>query len=185
MKNMKKTLLIVAALAVLLAVAVGFTVAFLVDTDGPVVNTFVPSQVPSEVVENFEGKVKSNVKIKNNGNIDAYIRAAVVFTWQNADGDVYPVTPSVGTDYQINWKKTNWFEKGGYYYYKKKVAPGATTEELFTDCKPLKAAPADGYTLHVEILGSAIQAEPDYVVERVWGVQVTTATDGTKTISPN
>lgn len=172
MKSMKKTLLIVAAVAALLAVAVGATVAFLVDNDGPVVNTFEPSKVPSEVEEKFEGNVKKEVKIKNKGNIDAYIRAAVVFTWQNEKGEVYPETPVEGTDYSITWTKTNWFKKGDYYYYENKVAPGKTTEELFTDCKPLKAAPADGYTLHVEIIGSAIQAEPDSAVKSAWSVNV-------------
>lgn len=172
MKSMKKTLLIVAAVAALLAVAVGSTIAFLVDNDGPVVNTFEPSKVPSEVEEKFEGNVKNDVKIKNKGNIDAYIRAAVVFTWQNEKGEVYPETLKAGTDYSITWTKTNWFEKGGYYYYENKVAPGKTTEELFTNCKPLRAAPADGYTLHVEIIGSAIQAEPDTAVKSAWSVNV-------------
>lgn len=174
MKSMKKTLLIMAAVAALLAVAVGSTIAFLVDNDGPIVNTFEPSKVPSEVEEKFEGNVKKEVKIKNNGNIDAYIRAAVVFTWQNEKGEVYPETPKAGEDYSIRWTKDDWFEgSDGFYYYKNKVAPSGTTKVLFTDCKPLKAAPAEGYTLHVEIIGSAIQAEPDSAVESAWGVTVT------------
>lgn len=173
MKSMKKTLLIVAAVAALLAVAVGSTIAFLVDNDGPIVNTFKPSKVPSEVVEDFKGNVKKEVKIKNKGNIDAYIRAAVVFTWQNDKGEVYPETPVEGTDYSITWTKDDWFEgSDGFYYYKNKVAPSGTTKVLFTDCKPLEAAPADGYTLHVEIIGSAIQAEPDSAVKSAWSVNV-------------
>lgn len=173
MQNMKKTLLIVAAVAALLAVAVGSTVAFLVDNDGPVVNTFKPSKVPSEVEEKFEGNVKKEVKIKNNGNIDAYIRAAVVFTWQNEKGEVYPETPKAGMDYSITWTMDDWLKgSDGFYYYKNKVAPSGTTKVLFTGCTPLRAAPAEGYTLHVEIIGSAIQAEPDTVVEQAWGVNV-------------
>lgn len=173
MKSMKKTLLIVAAVAALLAVAVGSTIAFLVDNDGPIVNTFKPSKVPSEVVEDFKGNVKKEVKIKNKGNIDAYIRAAVVFTWQNEKGEVYPETPVRGTDYSITWTMDDWVKgSDGFYYYKNKVAPSGTTKVLFTDCKQLRAAPADGYTLHVEIIGSAIQAEPDTAVKSAWDVNV-------------
>ena len=53
---------------------------------------------------------------------------------------------------------------------------------LITECKPLKAAPVAGYTLHVEILAQSIQAEPDAAVKEAWGVTVTN-TNGTKTIS--
>lgn len=188
MKKRTKGIIFIAAVMALLLAGVGMTVAYLMDATEEVVNTFTPSTVTSEVDEDFddENTVKKDVKIQNTGDIDAYIRAAVVITWQDKDGNVYPQTPVAGTDYSITWSKTGWVDgNDGYYYYSKKVGADAKTGVLISECQPLKAAPAEGYTLHVEILGSAIQAEPDEAVKSAWGVTVATAADGTKTISKN
>lgn len=164
MKNMKKkSLLMLATMVLLLTFAVGSTIAYLATHTTPVTNTFTPTEITTTVTENFDGNVKESVKIKNTGNTDAYIRAAVVVTWQNTDGEgeVLATKPVEGTDYQITWKRDGWtgLESDGFYYYSSKVAPDGSTGVLFTDCKPLKAAPEEGYTLHVEIIGQGIQAE--------------------------
>lgn len=162
MKNMKKkSLLMLATMVLLLTFAVGSTIAYLATHTTPVTNTFTPTDITTTVTENFDGKVKESVQIKNTGNTDAYIRAAVVVTWQNNKGEVLATKPVEGTDYQITWTKEEWtdLQIDGFYYYKSKVAPGGSTGVLFTDCKPLKAAPEEGYTLHVEIIGQGIQAE--------------------------
>jgi len=179
MKNKKiKSILMLTTMALLLVFAISGTIAYLMADTEPVVNTFTPASMGTEVVENFEGSVKNNVAVKNTGNIDAYIRAAVVITWQNEAGQVYAMKPVEGTDYAISWTKDGWTEeKDGFYYHKTPVEPGASTGFLFTECKPLQAAPLEGYTLHVEIIGQSIQAAPTSVVESVWGVTV--GSDGT------
>ena len=88
MKKMNKRFLAVLASVVLvLTMTVGATVAYLIDQSGPVTNIFTPSEVTSEVEEEFPDpyNVKQNVKIKNTGDAPAYIRAAVVFNWKSAD----------------------------------------------------------------------------------------------------
>lgn len=170
MKNMKKTVVLLTAIAVLLCATVGGTVAYLVTSTRSITNTFTPSNVTIRIEENMSGKVKNDVKIENIGNTAAYIRAAVVVTWQDASGNVYGQVPVEGMDYSINWSKNGWMgPKNGYYYYTSPVAPRDKTGVLFTDCKPIKAVPAEGYTLHVEIIAEAIQSTPASAVRGAWG----------------
>ena len=161
MKNMKKKSILLLALTVLLLTCVvGSTIAYLATKSAEVSNTFTPTQVATAVEESFSYNKKDDVKIQNTGTTDAFIRATVVVTWQDAKGVVYAQKPVKNVDYAINWVKDDWTDlTGDYYYYKNKVAPNAETKVLFTDCKPLKAAPMDGYTLHVEIIGQGIQAQ--------------------------
>ncbi len=156
----KKSLVLLVCVALLLTCAVGSTVAYLVDKTQSLTNTFTPAKVDIEIEETFANNVKNDVKIKNVENIDAYIRAAVIVTWQNTAGEVYGVAPKEGTDYTITWTKDGW-EAGtdGFYYYTSPVAPGASTGVLFTDCTPVEGKAPEGYTLHVEILAQGIQAE--------------------------
>lgn len=171
MKNIKKSLVLLTAMIVLLCAVVGGTVAYLVTATDPVTNTFTPTSASTTIEEKFENNVKNDVTIKNNGDVDVYIRAAVVITWQDSSGKVLGQVPVAGTDYTITWSMVDWIgpKSDGYYYYKKPVSKNESTGVLFTDCKPKKAAPVDGYTLHVEIISEAIQAEPTTAVQEAWG----------------
>lgn len=171
MKNMKKSLVLLTAMVVLLCAVVGGTVAYLVTATDPVTNTFTPSSLETKIEENFLDNVKSDVKITNTGNVKAYIRAAVIVTWQNADGTVYGAVPEPGVDYSFTGPVSGWTgpASDGYYYYTSPVEPKSATSVLIQYCTPLKAAPADGYTLHVEIISEAIQAEPTTAVKDAWG----------------
>ena len=81
----KKTVALV-ALLVLLCCTVAGTVAYLVTSTDPVTNTFTPASVTTEVEEEFDGTTKSDVQIKNTGDIDAYIRAAIIINWADKQG---------------------------------------------------------------------------------------------------
>lgn len=182
MKLNKKSLVLLVCVTLLLTFAVSGTVAFLADNSGPVVNEFTPVNVTPTVNESFSGTVKSNVKIGNTGNINAYIRAMVIITWQNEAGNVLPMLPVAtgnSPDYSITWGTSGWDREttDGFYYHTAPVAPSGETSVLITECKPLKAAPVKGYTLHVEILAQSIQAQPTTAVTNSWGVTV--AADGT------
>ena len=52
-----------------------------------------------------------------------------------------------------------WTKDGDFYYYNAKVPAGTSTGNLITSCSPKVKGPADGYTLHVEILAQAVQAD--------------------------
>ena len=166
---------LVAALLVVCA-GVGGTLAYLVSDPATVTNTFTPAHVSCAIDETLEDDVKSDVKVQNTGDVDAYIRAMVIVNWADANGNVLAKKPDEGVDYSITWKtETNWKEIDGAYYYKGEVASGENTAVLFTGCKQLRDAPEDPdtYTLQVTILADAIQADGtignDTAVYNAWG----------------
>lgn len=171
-RRTQRPTLLLAALVLIFGALVGSTVAFLVAESQTVTNQFKPTEVKTTVVENFDGEVKNNVKVQNTGEIPAYIRAAVVVTWQNDAGQVYAQTPVEGTDYTLDWYTSGWFKKDGFYYHKSAVPPSDTTAVLFTNCEPVEGKAPDGYHLCVEILASGIQSQPTTAVEAAWGVTV-------------
>lgn len=154
--NRKKGILLLAAAMLILVCGVGGTLAYLATQTAQVQNTFEPAYVRSEVQETFDKKVKSNVMIKNTGNVSAYIRAAIVVTWKDAEGRTMPQVP--GTDDYEMATGSEWTKVGDYYYYNKSVAADASTTNLIVTCKPTKHYD-DGRKLCVEVIGSAIQSE--------------------------
>lgn len=169
-----KSLVMLACITVLLTFAVSGTVAFLAAGSAPVINEFTPAKVTNEIEEGFDGETKSKIVIKNTSSIPVYIRVAVVGSWMKDNKVVDDWKPefALGTD---------WFEADGLYYYKYQVAAGGETSDLLGS--DITATTEDGKVLKVTVLSQAIQAEPDAAVKNAWGVTVTTATDGTKSIS--
>lgn len=164
-----KQFAVLACVAVLLTGFVGSSLAWLMAGTKPIKNVFEPGNVPPTIVEQMNGTVKNNVTVKNTGNVDAYIRAKLVFTWQNKAGEVLGVAPTVG-DYTITWTKAGWEDgSDGFYYYTTPVAPGGSTGVLATNIEQVITNPAEGYTLHVEVLAESIQAEPSSAVKEAWG----------------
>ena len=192
-KFFNKKFIVITAVALLLLVTVGSTLAYIFTMTDPVENTFTPSKVSCAVVENNNPdenradivpnvSIKTNVQIKNTGDTDAYIRVAVVVNWMSTDGTkVWASKPVENTDYTIRYAENTGWEKGsdGYWYYTKPVPPtegSNLTDILINEAKVLEPAPLDGYYLSIEIVASALQAKPASVVTSQWGVTV--ANDG-------
>lgn len=163
MKNFnRKSMLVIACIALVMTITVGGTLAYLIATDGPVTNTFEPCKVTCAVSEDFtDGVNKNNVAITNTGDTDAYIRAAIVGNWYK-DGKIV-------ADWQISngifegWLSGGWIEGGdGYYYYNGVVSPSGTDNDttgyLFTKLTP-PTAPVTGAHLEVTIVCQAVQAK--------------------------
>lgn len=165
------------SLILLLAVAVIGTISFIIAVDGPIHNLFNPAEITTSVEETLDGNIKKNVSIKNTGDTTAWIRAAVIVTWQNEAGNVYGQAPVEGTDYEINKNivdENGWLlgEDGFYYWYMpvksvEEDANNCTTGILINECKYLANAP-EGYFLNVEIIGSGIQCKPNEVYSDEW-----------------
>lgn len=170
-----------ALLVSLVLLAVGLTstsLAFLIDQTPAVVNKFDPGEVTASIDETFEDNVKTDVAVQNTGNTDAYIRAKVVVTWQDSEGNIYAQAPVVGEDYTIEYNNDGWVSKGGYWYCTTPVDAEAFTPVLINTCSPLPGRePTSDYHLVVEILADAIQSTPATAVESAWGVTV--GDDGT------
>lgn len=157
----------VIATAVLLALAIGGTVAWLSTKDAPITNTFNPSKVACEVTENFNGKVKSNVNVKNTGDTEAYIRVKLVTYRTNDQGQHIGGTAFLPT-FTLG---ANWVSHDGYYYYKLPVAPGEMPKTNLTDSMTLTNTyeDADGGHQAIDVMAEAIQSVPEAAVQAAWG----------------
>ena len=169
----KKPLAALVALVLIIGAVVGGTLAYLAARTDAIVNTFNPAKVDITVEENFNGSTKEDVKIKNNGDTEVYIRATYVVTWKDAAGNVYPEQPQPEDDYTIGLKPDGgWYHFNGYYYYTYPVASGASTGVLIDECAPVAGKAPEGYTLSVDVLASAIQSAPPEAVGQAWGVSI-------------
>lgn len=159
----RRVLLLCAALV--LVVSVGGTLAFLAVRSAQLNNTFTPGVVTSQVIA-----AEQERSVKNTGDVDAYIRAAVTVNWVSKaanDNTTYGLRPVEREDYSLTINATDWVaHTDGYYYYKHRVAPGDTTQPLVTDITTLSTAP-EGYTLAVEVAAEAVQANGTTDVGRV------------------
>lgn len=164
-----KTITLLVSLLLIIGVIVGGTIAFLMDTDGPLNNLFNPSQVTTKVEETLDGTTKKDVYIENTGDTDAWIRAAVVVTWQDENGNVYGQAPVEGTNYDITWG-TGWKTgDDGFYYWTSPVkAESGVTGDLIETISSKGNPPTDGYYLTVEVIGSGIQNKPAKVFDTEW-----------------
>lgn len=168
-KGVDRVVILLVSLVLVLGAVIGGTLGYLT-SQVKVTNTMEPGTINTEIDEELNDNVKSNVTVKNTGNSDAYIRAVVVVTWQNEEGEVYPQVPVAGTDYTITYG-TDWENEGQFYYYKGVVPGGQTTSNLIVSCEPQGNQAPEGYDLNVEILASAIQSEPADAVKEAWKMQ--------------
>lgn len=172
--RLNRTAVLIMAVLLLLGAAVGSTVAFLIDKTDPVTNTFTYAKVSCEVTEKFAQNKKEDVKVKNTGTIDAYIRATYVVNWVDEQGNIAAAVPeSYSYSYSVTENPdSKWIEKDGYFYYTSPVAPGASTEGSLLTCTVTYPENPE-YTLSVEILAEAIQSTPNKAVQEAWGVTPT------------
>lgn len=161
---------IVMATVLLLALAIGGTVAWLSTNDTPITNTFLPSQVTCEVQEKFNGTVKSDVNVKNTGNIDAFIRVKLVTYRTNDQGQHIGGTATLPPF----TRGANWVEYKGYYYYKLPVAAGGTPKTNLTDSMTLTSSynDTDGGKQAIDVMAEAIQSVPEAAVKAAWGLSI-------------
>ena len=122
----KKPLTLFVALVLLLTLAVGGSLAWLV-SDDHVTNSMEPGKVPIQINETLNGTSKTSVTITNNGNIQAFIRVAII---ANAVDEKGNVTVGEKPNFTVS---TAWTEIDNYYYYNGIVEPNGTTASLFTD----------------------------------------------------
>ena len=170
--RLNRTAVLIMAVLLLFGAAVGSTVAFLIDKTAPVENSFEYAKVSCEVTEKFDQNKKEDVKVKNTGTIDAYIRATYVVNWVDKDGKIAASDPA-GYSYNVTENPDSKWTKGsdGYFYYTSPVAPGASTQGSLLTCTVTYPENPE-YTLSVEVLAEAIQSTPANAVQEAWGVSI-------------
>lgn len=155
------------SVVLILTLAVGGTIAFLSTKTDPVVNTFNPSQVTCSVVEDFDGKTKTNVNVENTGDIPAFIRVKlVVYRTNDAGQHIGGVSEVPAFTLGKDWAKC-----GDYYYYTYPVAPGATPADSLAEVIKLTEnyTDVDGGHQSIDVIAEAIQAGPEAAVKAAWG----------------
>lgn len=172
-KGRGRLAMMVLSIVLLLGVAIGGTIAWLSTKTTPVINTFTPAEVTCEVEEKFDKTtgVKTDVNVKNNGNIAVYIRVKLVTYRTNDDGQ------HIGGTAELP-KFTpgeNWVEYGKYYYYTLPVAPGKKPAANLAEKMTLKPSyeDADGGKQALDVMAEAIQSAPEKAVGEAWGVTIT------------
>lgn len=179
MRSQKKKMVLALLTAVLLIATAGAVYAYLSANAGTgVSNSMEPAGATDPTISSYV------VDVGTPG-YAVYVRAFVVVTWQDSDGNIYGQMPVEGTDYSIEWNVGgNWFQNSdGFYYFRNPVAYDGTNESSrYTD--PLiesitEQVTCPGYTLKVEIISQTIQAvgytdgSPSIpAVQDAWGVVV-------------
>ena len=180
-KRSIKPFLIAFCVCILACAAVSGSLAWLISAPGPVVNEFIPGEVTIQVDETFNGTTKQNVRIKNTGNVPAYIRVALVPAWVDDEGNIAakPASLELNDDCDITWGDNFnqfWFEgTDGFYYCKTFINPDKSTPILIKSC----TVKGEGheYDFELQVIASAVQSLPTSTVGEVWPVVV--GTDGT------
>lgn len=168
--KVRQWVLLLCASVILLSV-MGGTYAYITARTQQIDNQFVPVKVTCQVEEKFDGNVKQDVRIRNTGDIPGFIRAMVVVTWVGSDGKVLSAAPEEGEDYTVQWGGGLWVKgDDGFWYYTAAVNANDTTSQLIQTLTPGTAP--NGYQLQVQILATAIQADPPEAAETAWGIEV-------------
>ncbi len=166
MKKRTKTLFAVLAIALLCCAVLGGTAAYLMRAHA-LQNNFASGTVTPEVLETFDGTVKTDVAVQNNGNVPIYVRCRVTIYKEQPDGSVSNQIPVPDSDYTITYPATldeNWLLVDGIYYYKMPLKPGTKTGNLIDRCELKQAG------IVVDISTQSIQADPAAAVQDAWKV---------------
>ena len=180
MKKRKK--LIIAAIALLAVAAIGLTLAFMFKKIRAV-NTLTPAVVSCAAYEKLDGKEvsgttaavgqeKSDIRVKNTGNINEYLRVRLVSYFVDGEGNISGSAASVYPKITLN---DGWIAGTEHtYYYTKPIKPNDETPILCQPFTLLQKQTSDGTKIYqvIEVFAEAVQAEPDAAVNAAWNATV-------------
>ncbi len=177
MKRTKSKLLVVAAIVLCCALAMGGTLAYYT-ADATAHNVITTGNVDIEIREDFDPEtakgiapgttVPKVVAVANTSTTaegDAWVRVEVQVT-ASAQGKELPANIEVNGKLQpvamIDCNTEYWVDgQDGYYYYKTPVAPGETTQPLFKNVRlnPLMGNEYQQSQIDVDVFAQAVQAK--------------------------
>lgn len=151
---------LIIALALILVLAVGGTVAYIFTHTGPVINTFTPADAKITVDEQTSDNQKTSITVVNNSTgVPVYIRVALVANMIDKDKNVTGAADVPTFTLGENWVKGS----DGYYYYTEPVPVRESTGNLLEKAMTLDE------NMQVVVLADAIQAIPKQAVIDAWG----------------
>lgn len=129
----KRSIRILLSILLVAVVTVGGTLAYMVATDNPLINTFALADVHTEIDEPTSGtRGQKEPKVENTGKSPVYVRARAVIS--GGDADVLESNEWITFTYNT----TNWVDgKDGFYYYNQILLPKAEGEEANPETEPL------------------------------------------------
>lgn len=146
-RKRNKLFLLTLSLVLILGIVGGSTLAYLMTGSQEVTNTFTPGKVDCE---------QSGGAITNKGNVNAYIRAAVVVNWVNGSNEILGLTPAYTVTANSGWTKGS----DGYFYYNSAVAPNHTTNVPYGGISiDSNVTIPDGFSQSIQVIAEAIQAD--------------------------
>lgn len=167
----RKTILVALFLVTVLLMSIGSVGAYMRKQTEIVENVIVPAEVSCVVNETFQGDKKTNITIKNTGDIEAYLRLRLVTYWVDSNGDIlFKESPTLKVDFNNDY----WIKLGDIYYYKEPIQPDESTKNLLNVGKSIQlGVDSEGNRQVVEVFAEAIQSKPEEAVENSWKVTVT------------
>jgi len=175
-KKTEKNKLLVFVTLILISSALLGTIAYLFDSYSKS-NFFELGTVKTDIIEDLDSNgsdsnKRSNISIKNTGNVAIYIRTSVLLYFENNEEEIITDEPVENTDYTLKYSASdNWIlAADGYYYYKVPILANESTDILIESFE--SKAQYDQKKLILDIVTQAIQAEPNNAIEESWGVNV-------------
>lgn len=168
---MKRKFLILSVLAIMIAILAANTLAYFT-ADTKAHNVITSGGVSIELkewanddrTEPFEDRtgvmpgaeVTKIVELTNTGTAPVWVRVQVVLDVYSADKE--GLDPKYVT---LDFNETDWTYFDGYYYYNRALAPGETTEPLFTmvTFAPTMGNEYQNSTAYVEVKAGAVQSD--------------------------
>lgn len=156
MKQFLKHYKILLSALLIAVICVGGTLAYLVASDSPVLNTFSLADVKI-VIEEDRQESSKDVWVKNTGKSDAFVRASVDVSAGVSNvvyitaGQSVPAEAARDADtiYVVIDPTSQWTKDGSYYYYNGILSPGETTENLVQGVYCGKNIDADDFQVTV------------------------------------
>lgn len=142
--HFRRKLTLMLSLALILAGAIGGTMAYFTDKTATK-SAFSVGQFSCSLSQSGDTYV-----ISNNGTVPMYVRAAVRVNWENENGELHWTTP----DATVSFNSSTWTEQGGCYYYNSPIAANASVTG--PSVTVTEEAP-DGYSAKIQVLVEAVQ----------------------------
>lgn len=167
---MKRKILILSVLAILVAILAANTLAYFT-ADTKAHNVITTGDVAIQLNEwadeartkKFESpvgvmpgtEVTKIVEVKNVGTGSAWVRVELTVEVWSSDKKQLPLEHVT-----LDINETDWTDQDGYYYYNKPLAPGETTEPLFTSVAFAEQMGNEyqSSTAHVDVNAYAVQS---------------------------
>ena len=142
--HFRRKLTLMLSLALILAGAIGGTMAYF--TDNTATNSaFSVGQVSCSVSQSGDTYI-----VKNDGTVPASVRVAVVVNWEDENGTIHWTKPNAS----LHFDNGAWTQRDGYYYCNSAIAAKSSVNGPTVTIS--EAAP-DGYSAKIQVLVEAVQ----------------------------